>query len=345
MSVLSQDMRDLELFVIDDGSVDGSEVTIAEIAAQDSRVNHIRTQINIGLPALTCFPAFKMSKGEFIAWQFDDCEWKRDLLSSLLEVARIHPASGMIYGQAQVNSERFTRILGQSFSQELLQQRNIIPNCSVLIRRQVFASVGWFDPSVILKRMCDYDMWVRIGTQYKIEFLEKVLAVEKGPSLPDSLGNSVTFIPSLANAYRKQDRTKYLNIKNFKAWTPFASCDWMDDVQREQLAQLVFEHFLRTGNHHDGISKVIGLLPARFEMVKGESSRPAERVLLWYVDRLNKMHQRRELEIQSYIDAKEKHIAEQLVYIERQCQLISDLERGKEEGHISIDRPRNDLSS
>ena len=66
----------------------------------------------------------------------------------------------------------------------------------------MFQTLGWLDPSIILKRTCDYDMWLRISRHYQIAYVNKVVATENGLSLPDSLGNSVTLISAPAKNIR-----------------------------------------------------------------------------------------------------------------------------------------------
>lgn len=337
-SVLAQEMSDLELFVIDDGSIDGSATTIAEIASTDPRVHPVRFDANVGLPALTCAEAFRRSAGEFIAWQFDDCVWKPDHLLSLVQVARDNPASGMVYGQAQINTGVSTNILGEAFSREVLLERNIVPNCSALIRRDVFLHVGWLDPSVILKRICDYDMWIRISAHYDIKFLDKVVAVENGMALPDSLGNSVTLVSSLAKKYRAQDRTAYLQIENMERWQPFAAEEWMGEKDREQLAQIACEHFLRTKKYPQAVEVVGNLLPNKFisatEGDQANNTQVIERIFAWYIDKLNEAKQSREAETQAYISKQAQYIEDQHVYIERQHRMIRDLQDGVPVGNL-----------
>ncbi|WP_122746671.1 glycosyltransferase family A protein [Pseudomonas viridiflava] len=329
MSVLEQDMQDFELFVVDDGSQDGSNTTIAEFVRQDPRVHHIRFEKNIGLPALTCFAAFQKSVSEFIAWQFDDCVWERDLLSSLLQVANANPSTGMVYGQAKLDLGDSTQILGEEFDLQTLLKRNIIPNCSTLTRRVVFSEVGWLDPSIVLKRICDYDMWLRISEKYDVAFLEKVVAVENGMKLPDSLGNSVTFIPSLSERYRNQDRTSYLQISNAANWNPFRANEWMDDDDRQQLAQLIIEHFLRVNDCERAIAEALVVLPKGLIQSSLDLSAFSFNVLsglfVWYIDKLSEGSSCRETDLRSKIRKQANFIEEQRAYIDRQHEKILEL--------------------
>lgn len=50
-SVLSQEYSNLELWIVDDASVDGTCTYAIEAVAADSRVNHLRMEENVGLPA------------------------------------------------------------------------------------------------------------------------------------------------------------------------------------------------------------------------------------------------------------------------------------------------------
>lgn len=331
MSVLEQGVGDFELFVVDDGSTDGSAETIREIAARDNRVRHLRFEENVGLPALTCAEAFRQSKGDFIAWQFDDCTWKPDLLSSLIEEARKKPQVGLIYGQTQMNSGTSTDVLGEAFSKEALLTKNFIPNCATLIRRDVFLKAGWFDPSVVLKRICDYDMWVRASEHFEFAFLEKILAVENGLSLPDSLGNSVTLVSSLATRYRQNDRSAYLQIENMENWVPYAVSDWMNEAEKEEFAQILFEHLLRIKKYSRAMSAVYQIIPHKFDNATplespASSLQISQDIFLWYIARLSQARQKREAEAGDYIKKQRKYIEDQHAYIERQHKMIHDLE-------------------
>jgi glycosyltransferase involved in cell wall biosynthesis len=50
-SVLAQSFVDFELICLDDGSKDATPAILAEYAARDTRILHIRNTTNVGLPA------------------------------------------------------------------------------------------------------------------------------------------------------------------------------------------------------------------------------------------------------------------------------------------------------
>lgn len=164
---------------------------------------------------------------------------------------------------------------------------------------------------------------------FDITFLDKVVALENGLSLPDSLGNSVTLMSSLAKKYQVQDRNAYLKIENMVAWDPYAASEWMDEVEREQLAQIVCEHLLRIKNYSRAITTVVELLPAKFRSVADWPDCDAKKaylVLAWYIQKINETNQIKESGAQAYIRNQDKYIEEQHAYIERQHQMIYELQ-------------------
>lgn len=260
-SVLEQDFKDFELFVIDDGSSDGSAETIQAFCKHDNRVKHIRFDKNVGLPALTAAQAFIQSSGKYIAWQFDDCVWKKNHLSELLEVAVNQKEPVIVYGQAKVKTKEGEVIFGEEFVPTDLEYRNFIPNVSTLTDKRIFDEIGWFDPAVTLKRVNDYDFWYRASKKFAFFHVPKVIAVENGIILNDSLGNSVSLFSDLTAKIVRSDRNKNLLISNIDNWKPFAPAEWMDNADRERVAYLTFEHFLRIKDLRAGIialSKIIG---------------------------------------------------------------------------------------
>jgi glycosyltransferase involved in cell wall biosynthesis len=64
-SILAQDLRDLELIVIDDGSTDDSPRILRELAASDSRMRLVCRE-NKGLVA-TRNEMLQMARGQFLA--------------------------------------------------------------------------------------------------------------------------------------------------------------------------------------------------------------------------------------------------------------------------------------
>jgi len=73
-SALAQTHNDLEVIVVDDGSVDETEKIIKQIAEEDSRLRYLKHQVNKGMQAARN-TGVKAARGQYIAILDSDCEW------------------------------------------------------------------------------------------------------------------------------------------------------------------------------------------------------------------------------------------------------------------------------
>ena len=172
-SVLDQSFTNYELFIIDDGSTDGTG-KVCEQYLEDSRVHYIFQQN--GGPARARNTGIKASSGEFVCFSDDDDIWKPNKLQRQIDF--IHdelgnvPNWGMVFtwvelidSQGKILGYRGHRQKG-SLYKKLLFENIIDATSSVLIRREVLENVGLLDES--LKGPEDWDMWLRISKEYLI---------------------------------------------------------------------------------------------------------------------------------------------------------------------------------
>ncbi|MEO8346086.1 MAG: glycosyltransferase [Betaproteobacteria bacterium] len=251
-SVLGQTYTAWELLAVDDGSSDGTSGFLADLAARDARVRHVRLERNIGLPAFTLSLAWKLARAPRFAWLFDDCEYLPDHLAILAGALDVDASAGMVYGRARAmlaDAERF--IIGAPFDLALAETgHNSIPNVCVMVRREVIDAVGWYDPHVVMKRVCDWDLWLRIARKFSIKYLDRVLADEHGTSLPFSLGRMCALDMNLALDYARTQRSSRLqpasmveeDCYRFDLGFPLSA------QQAESLDLQLFEHALLTTN-------------------------------------------------------------------------------------------------
>jgi len=142
-SIINQSYKNFELFIVDDGSIDGSENLIKEYSYSDSRIKHIRFEKNTGLPAYTISVAFQRSKGEYLAFVFDDCiiyDNHLEILSDALENSN----HGMVYGKAiALINDLEKKEFGMPYDKSIIDRGdNYIPNVAVMIRRSVIEDIG-----------------------------------------------------------------------------------------------------------------------------------------------------------------------------------------------------------
>jgi glycosyltransferase involved in cell wall biosynthesis len=202
-SALSQSFSDIELIVIDDGSSDGTEETVRRYAARDDRLRYFRHNKNSGLPAVRTNEGIMLARGDSIAFLFDDNVLERDFISRAYKelqsfsVDVVHANVHML----GVGGADFT--LGDwPLCRELLGNLNTIPNGGVLCRRSFFEKYGLYDPHILLRRICDWDLWLRsmmLGASFR--HLNVVAATEHGLVSKNSIGNTVRWDVKVAYGY------------------------------------------------------------------------------------------------------------------------------------------------
>ncbi len=182
-SVLNQTMRDFELVILDDGSVDGSWELIEQYS--DPRIRAYRNKTNIGsVPGVNRAIA-ELATGEYIAIHHSDDVWELDKLQKQIDFIAANPQVGAVFTNAQPIDERGQPLMDKSHfyysafnqpnrtRQEWLRHfffhGNALCHPSVLIRRQCYEECGLYLDS--LAQLTDFEMWVRLCFKYEIHVL------------------------------------------------------------------------------------------------------------------------------------------------------------------------------
>ena len=250
-SVQGQTYENWELIVVDDGSSDGSEDLIKGLMGLDSRIRHFRIEMNTGLPAYNTGIAFPESRGDYLSWIFDDCEWEANHLEVMLSEFQ---KSGAKWGYGRAKCHRqdgSVFLVGDPFDRErLLRGENHIPNSVVMIQRALIEELGWYDPHIVLKRCCDWDLWCRLSQKYVPFRVEHVLAEEHGTKLKDSLGHSYTVFHELISRYAQADRKERLRSASFGDFDCFdrTFVAVAANQEQEMFFFLLLEHSVRTND-------------------------------------------------------------------------------------------------
>ena len=250
-SVLAQTHRRLQLIVADDASTDGSAEYLRNAAEQDERVTTIRFDHNVGLLSYTLAHAVLKAEGNFIAFAFDDTEWVPNHLEMLLQCLEENPSAAMAYGGVHVEppGTKPIRLGSNAFDLAKLAECNYLGHSGVILRRSTVDQVGWLDPHILVKRTCDWDLWMRIGRKnLPVSYCPRLVSIENGVNQSDSLGMSVSRYDALTRKYQKTERNHFLSpasIAGDKA-PMFDAFSWMNDEEKDQLRVLNFEHLLRT---------------------------------------------------------------------------------------------------
>jgi glycosyltransferase involved in cell wall biosynthesis len=170
-SCLNQDYDDFEVLVIDNGSEPETGAILDEYRAHP-RLRTIRYEQNIGI-ARVYDAIWREARGELVARIGDDDVCLPDRLSRQVAVFDRHPETGIVHGDALTIDEH-GREIGQWRSAEyprrelidlLIRRANNIVDPSTMIRRQVFETIGGYDPA--WPGTNDYDIWLRAAPHFR----------------------------------------------------------------------------------------------------------------------------------------------------------------------------------
>jgi glycosyltransferase involved in cell wall biosynthesis len=187
-SALRQDLADLEVIVVDDGSDDGTAEAVTRYR-REPRVRYLACPH--GGVSRARNAGIARARGRHVALLDADDRWpRRDKLSLQAAYLEDHPEVGWIFGDVTIRGfgeDERPRIRGDGYYREasseprtvpltpaeLWWDRPGIPTSSVLIRRDCFAEVGTFDES--LEMYEDLDLWLRLLRHYPVAFIPAVL--------------------------------------------------------------------------------------------------------------------------------------------------------------------------
>lgn len=216
-SILQQTFRDFELIIVDDGSKDETKKVIEHYALLDNRIRWLFFDENSGTPALRYNQGMALARGEYIAFMFDDDEWYPHALDTLYTFFGFNLECGMIYGLADYLDVRDNSYIGKNFGEnwdykKLVEEGNFICNNSVLIKRSVIDAVGGYDEAPVLKRLCDWDLWVRIGAKFPVKRIP--ISVGRVNAFhSDSIGVNIPL--NIVDIRKHQSSNRHIPLKNY----------------------------------------------------------------------------------------------------------------------------------
>ena len=217
-SVLDQTFRNWELWVVDDGSEDGSKQALERFG--DDRLHYVY-QEHQGVSAARN-TGIRLSRFPWICFLDSDDSWHPTKLEKQLTVLGRHPHYRVIYADEiwirrgkRVNPKKIHRKYGGWIYHCCLPLCIISPS-SVLIDRRLLQEHGLFDETFPVCE--DYELWLRISSRNPIFFLEEALIVKTGGHR-DQLSRSTWGM----DRYRIQALTKIYRSGNLtpqqRAWT------------------------------------------------------------------------------------------------------------------------------
>jgi glycosyltransferase involved in cell wall biosynthesis len=181
-SVLNQTFRDFELFVVDDGSTDGTE-KLPLIRNPDPRLSFLGLPENRGVSAARN-AGVRASSAPLIAFLDSDDEWLPTKLEKQVLWLDVHPDFRIIQTREtwmrngnRVNPPKtHEKFQGDLFAASL--ERCMITPSSVLLTQSLFEENNGFDES--LPACEDYDLWLKITSRYLVGLVDEYLLTRYG---------------------------------------------------------------------------------------------------------------------------------------------------------------------
>lgn len=170
-SVLEQDYPNLEYWILDGGSTDGSLEIIQRyahrLAGWVSEPDRGQTDaLNKG---------FHKARGEILAWLNSDDTYLPGAVSEAVHYLTKNPDIGLVYGDANLIDEH-GKVLGsfpaaQTDYARLRRGYVHIPQQSAFFRANLWKQVGPLDPSFYFAM--DYDLWVRLAKVSRLLYISR----------------------------------------------------------------------------------------------------------------------------------------------------------------------------
>ena len=160
-SVLSQDYPEIEYFIMDGGSTDGSLEIIKKYA--DRLAGWVSEPDKGQTDAIN--KGFARATGDVLAWLNSDDTYEPGAVRQAVDLLGQHPEISMIYGDCNYIDET-SRVIGrfraaQTDYRRLRQGYVHIPQQASFFRADLVRQVGQLDPSFYFAM--DYDLWVRLA--------------------------------------------------------------------------------------------------------------------------------------------------------------------------------------
>lgn len=215
-SVLNQSFKDIELFVVDDGSTDEPQKVLQTIT--DSRLK----TIYLSNQGVSCArnKGIQAAQGEWIAFLDSDDLWLPNKLEAqllLIEKQKTfwtHGEEIWIRNSVRVNPHKKHQKQGGRIYLASLPLCVVSPS-AVMIHKNIFQTAGLFDP--LLPAAEDYDLWLRISSRYEISYTSEFL-IEKYGGHEDQLSRSFLGLDRFrVRALKKQLDSKYLTQEEIEA--------------------------------------------------------------------------------------------------------------------------------
>jgi len=217
LSVLNQDYPNLEYFIIDGGSTDGSIEIIKKY--HDHITQWVSEKDKGQTDALN--KGFSMAKGEFFAWINSDDVYMPGAISQAVTVLQNRPNVVMVYGDADY-IDSHGNVIGhfparQTNLRKLQRGYVHIPQQASFFRSSTWQKVAPLDDSLFFAM--DYDLWLRLAKH-----------------------GDLLYVPNVWAQFRLHEDAKTI-FADKQCWPEMLQIHFRDGGSK--LALIVFKYYLR----------------------------------------------------------------------------------------------------
>lgn len=178
-SVLNQTYQNMEVIVVDDGSIDNTREAIKSF--DDPRVIYF-FQENKG-PAIARNTGIKKTNGKYVAFLDSDDLWLKEKLEKQVDFMEKNSEIGLlgtgcyeVTDKGRIIGKKIFPIKNKILQKDLIKYNPFIQS-SVMIKKEVFDKVGLYDEK--FRESEDYELWLRIAENCKIANLVEPLVMKR----------------------------------------------------------------------------------------------------------------------------------------------------------------------
>lgn len=260
-SALAQTYTDLEVFIVNDGSSDGTSHWLAQ--TKDSRVRYI-DQVNTGQPGARN-TGITHTTGEYLAFLDADDLWAADKLEKQVAYLEANPEVGLIHTSVRLIGEHGDSLHKTIFAhghgdlwQEIAAYNPyflVLCGSTPVVRRSCFETVGMFDQT--LRTHEDWDMWIRIAERYHFATLQEPLVFyrQHPTSVSKNYGIMTSHATTIIEKAFQKAAPEHQELKNraygraylFAAWKAFDTRNYREarELYRQALHHWPMMYFVK----------------------------------------------------------------------------------------------------
>lgn len=211
-SIQAQTYEEWDLYVIDDGSTDGTRAVLDELAAADPRI-HVLSNTGRGVSAARN-AGIDAATGRYLAFLDSDNEWRPDYLT-LMMTAMVRDDLSWVYSGSRIQRGGTISYMAYEGTRNHLLYRNHIDMNIMIVEADLVRRAGMFDET--LRRWVDHDLVIRL-----IDLAEPVL------------------LPFIGCEYdHSMERSDRVTVKEAKFWQwvvlSKALLDWEAELEKERV--------------------------------------------------------------------------------------------------------------